>query len=188
MLCNKCGKELNSGDAFCTGCGTAVNIQNTVEQSAVNNDNQTQGTYYSTVQAEGPVNGPTIGIPTDIDRKSVSKKEFINKYASPVFKKNINSISIACYALSAISVAVNLAMGSDFYFLIDTVVVLAVVLGMHLGKSKICAILLLVISIAECILSSISLGRPAGWWWIIISIYAVSSFKKIDKEYKEFIK
>ena len=188
MFCDKCGKELNSGDAFCTECGTAVSRQDTVEQPDANQDVQSQGTYFSTIQAEGPVNGPTIGIPTDIDRKSVSKKDFINKYASPVFKKNINSISIACYALSAFSVIVNLVMGSDLYFLIDTVIVLAVVLGMHLGKSKLCAILLLIISIAECIFTTIAYGRLAGWWWIVISIYAVSYFRKIDKEYKEFIK
>lgn len=187
MFCDKCGKELNSGDAFCTNCGAAVNSQNTAEQPDINNT-QTQGTYFSTIQAEGYANSTEFENVENIDRKSISKKEFINKYANPVFRKNINSISVLCYVLSAISVAVNLFMTDNFYFLIDIIITLAVVLGMHLGKSKVCAILLLIISIGECIGTTIAYGRPAGWWWIVISIYAVSYFRKIDKEYKEFIK
>lgn len=188
MFCDKCGNELNTGDAFCTNCGAAVSNQNTTEPPAANNNVETQGTYFSTIQSEGYTNGSEFESSENIDRKSISKKDFINKYANPAFKKNINSISVLCYVLSAISVAVNLFMTDNFYFLIDIIITLAVVLGMHLGKSKVCAILLLIISIVECIGTTIAYGRPAGWWWIVISIYAVSYFRKIDKEYKEFIK
>ena len=122
-----------------------------------------------------------------IDRGTVSKKEFIEKYASASLRKSINSMAITCYILAAISAVFGIAWTHSFYALIDVVILLALTLGMHLGKSKICAIALLIVSIIECVLTTINTGMISGWWWIIASASAVASFVRLDKEYNRFL-
>lgn len=207
MFCSKCGKELNSTAENCPYCGAPVEakeaqvIEQTPQAEHQNvsdggENAQPQGQYYSTApEYEAPkqdFNAPHqdyffSNIPDDIDRSSVSKKEYINKYAPANLRKSINSISIACYVLCGISIIGGLIMGSGWYVLIDAVILLAPVLGMHIAKSKVCAVILLVISIIECVLTSVMIGTVAGWWWIIASISAVSAFRKIDKEYNSFL-
>jgi len=199
MFCTKCGKELNDA-AVCPYCGAPaefnaeqVNSQNISENTK---NSQPQGQYYVPApDYEAPkqdFNAPHTecffdNMPDDIDRSSVSKKEYINKYAPANLRKNINSLCIACYVLCAVSVIGNIILDSGWYFLIDTVIVLAPVLGMHIAKSKVCAILLLVISVIECALTSVMMGTLAGWWWIIAAVSALSVFKKADKEYNLFL-
>lgn len=207
MFCSKCGKEINDDAANCPYCGAPaeVNFSKVNEQvPPAENQNvpeagsrtQPQGQYYSTApEYEAPkqdFNAPHqdyffSNIPDDIDRSTISKKEYIDKYAPASLRKSINSISIACYVLCVISVIGGLIMGSGWYVLIDTVILLAPVLGMHIKKSKVCAVILLVISIIECVLTSIIVGTVAGWWWIVAAASAVSAFRKIDKEYNNFL-
>lgn len=212
MLCNNCGKEISEVVTNCPYCGSAVDAQK-VQASAPDNtqayeQNAPQEAAYTqpVQQFETPAqdyeapkqdfNAPQpdysfvntgSNIPDDIDRSSVSKKEYLNKYASASIKKNINSIGIVGYILCGISVLVNIFMGNDWYFLIDTVIFLALILGIHLGKNKIFAILLLVVSIVECVLGIVATGAFTGWLWIVVSISAISSFKKLDKEYNLFL-
>lgn len=168
MFCPKCGKELENGAAFCGYCGASLKAE------------PQYGSYY-----QQPA--PEAAAAVEIDRQKVSKKEFIENYASQPLRKSINSISVVCYALAAISAVTGVTMTHNFYALIDAAILLALTLGMHLGKSKICAILLLIVSIIECVLTTIMLGTISGWWWIVAGISAVSSFVKLDKEYNLFL-
>lgn len=113
----------------------------------------------------------------------VSRKEFIDKYAYPSLRKNITSIAILCYVCSGLTFIVSCL----FYPLgiIDAVILLGLALGMHLAKSRVCAILILILSIIEVILSLLSGSFP--FWWLIAGISAVITFNKIEKQYKSFI-
>ena len=166
MFCPKCGKELENDAAFCGYCGAQMK------------DPAVSGTYTQPAYANAT---PAI------DRGTVSKKEFIEKYASPALRKSINSMAITCYILAAVSAVFGIAWTHNFYALIDVVILLALTLGMHLGKSKICAIILLIVSIIECVLTTINMGMLSGWWWIIASASAVASFVRLDKEYNSFL-
>lgn len=212
MFCNHCGKKISDVVTNCPYCGSIVDAQAAQTYTSENTQAyesapQAETEYTQPVQQfeapnqnyEAPkqdFNAPQpdysfantgSNIPADIDRKSVSKKDFLNKYASAAIKKNINSVSIVCYILCGLSVIANIFIGSDWYFLIDTVIILALILGMHLGKSKICAILLLVVSIIECIIGIVATGAFTGWLWIVASVSAISTFKKLDKEYNLFL-
>ena len=170
MYCPKCGKELENGIEFCPDCGAKIEAQ------------PEPANTYSAPQAAP--DGDTAPV---IDRASVSKKEYIEKYAPSALRKNINSMAIICYLCCAISVIGNLFILSNPLGLIDVAVLLALTLGVHLGKSKVCAIILLIVSIIECVFATISLGTPSGWWWIVASVSAVSSFVKLDKQYNLFL-
>lgn len=69
--------------------------------------------------------------------------------------------------------------------LIDSVVFLALTLGMHLGKSKGCAIGMLVYAIFTVIAGLVAYGTFGGWLWIIAGVNALIVFNNADKRYKE---
>lgn len=114
---------------------------------------------------------------------SVSRKEFIEKYAQPSLKKNITSIAILCYVCAGLTFIVSCLIYP--LGIIDAVVLTGFALGMHLGKSKVCAILILILSIIEVIMGIVIGSVPI--WWLIAGISAVITFNKIDKQYKAFL-
>ena len=59
-------------------------------------------------------------------------------------------------------------------------------LGMHIGRKKWCAMTYLIIAILDCVVSMVFTGSPSGWLIIVAGIWAVSTFNKIDKAYKVF--
>lgn len=205
MLCSKCGKETDNDVQICPFCGAELQVPDhqtegfgQVKDENVPPDDQkftppvqnyeapgqndyAQQQYYSYSQSGS-------NIPYDLDRKTVSKKEYINKYATAALRKNINSTAYLLYGLSVFSLILNFVMaGFNWIILAEIGVLAALIVGMHIGKSKICAILLLIASIAETVLALVLSGQPAGWWWIIASIYAISCFNKLDKEYNSFL-
>lgn len=169
MFCPKCGKEVENGAAFCGNCGASITAQ------------PQYGSYNQRQSA------PETVFSASVNRQSVSKKEYIENYAPYALRKNIKNIAIMCYGLAAISAVSSIALTGTFLTLIDVAVFVGIALGMHLGKSKLCAILLLVFSIGECVLTTIMLGMFSGWWWIVLGILAVSTFVKLDKQYNIFL-
>lgn len=175
MFCPKCGKELENGAAFCGYCGASIPAQPQHGSYRQQSGSYVQQPFSKTVSA------------ASVNRQSVSKKEYIENYAPYALRKNIKNIAIVCYGLAAISAVSSIALTGSFMALIDVVVFVGITLGMHLGKSKICAILLLIFSIGECVLTTIMLGMFSGWWWIVLGILAVSTFVKLDKQYNIFL-
>lgn len=175
-FCNGCGNYLPENAQFCTVCGRKrldTNIENTISQST-SSCQQTvpQTNYYA--HAEASV--PPVGFP-------ISKKEFINKYAQPSLRKNITSIAILCYVCSGLTFIVSCIFNP--WGIIDALILLGLALGMHLAKSKVCAILILILSIIEVLMSIVSGSFP--FWWLVAGISAVTTFSKIEKQYKTFI-
>lgn len=138
MICPNCGKEITDESTSCQFCGSAVTTQ---AQPEFGNN------YEAAPQAAPFAGNPSVSQPP-VDRKSVSKKEFIEKYAPAALKKQINSAAILCYFCSAVTIVFSFLTNEYWYFsLIDVAILLGLALGMHLGKSKACAIVLLVVSI-----------------------------------------
>ena len=178
MICPNCGKEITDESASCQFCGAAVTTQAQPEF----------GNNYEAAQPTAAFAGNPSVLQPPVDRRSVSKKEFIEKYAPVALKKQINSAAIICYFCSAITIGFSFFTNEYWYYsLIDVAILLGLTLGMHLGKSKACAILLLVVSILEVVLTVVSTGTVAGWWWILASFSAVSAFNKLGKQYNQFL-
>ncbi len=113
----------------------------------------------------------------------VSRKEFIENYAQPSVKKDIKTIAIICYVCAGITFAFSCIINPAG--IIDALVLAGLALGMHLGKSKVCAILILILSIVECVAGLMAGSVP--FWWLIAGVYAVVTFNKVDKQYKQFL-
>ena len=116
--------------------------------------------------------------------RNISFKEYMATHAEPTHLKNIKSSAIVCYICLAVSL-IFVILG-NLLGIIDILVLGGLTLGMHIGKSKGCAIALLVCSVLSTLIALISTGQFTGWLWIIASGWAVISFTKLTKEYKAF--
>lgn len=176
-----CGSYVPNDANFCQVCGGS---------DFVSESNQTpnQPTFDQTWQSPVPQNQPKKKTyspenPLPPSGYPVSRKDFIEKYAEPSLKKNITSIAILCYVCAGVTFVASCL--SNPWGIIDAVVLAAFALGMHLAKSKACAILILILSIVEVLLS-----LPAGsfpFWWLFAGISAAVVFAKIEKQYREFL-
>ncbi len=210
MICNHCGKETDNNAVACPFCGAQLQAQQVWENASVQQKYVPQQHEFTQQAQAGQPNTPPVqnyGAPNqnytsqqqyaaypngtvfpNTDRRRISKKEYIEKYAPANLKKNINSTAYLLYGLSVFSLILNFVLaGFSWITLVEISVLVGLIVGMHIGKSKICAILLVVVSIAGTVITLILSGQVTGWWWIIASIYAVSCFNKLDKEYNSFL-
>jgi len=116
------------------------------------------------------------------EQPPVSKKEFLKKYAPASFKKTILVTSIVAYVLVGFNLLACL-MGNVFG-LIDVAIRLGLTLGVHVGKSKGCAIGLLAYGLFNLIVATLAMGMLAGWGWVAIPVVYLVAFNKAEKEYK----
>ncbi len=115
--------------------------------------------------------------------EGVTKAEYFKKYAPESFAKNIKTTAIIGYACAGINALLSVAVNP--LGLIDSVIFLGLTLGVHLGKSKGCAIGMLVYAIFTVVLGLVLTGTLSGWLWIIAGASAVSVFSNAEKRYKE---
>lgn len=177
VFCNGCGNQLPEGTQFCSVCGQkgpVANVVNTATQCPSSNQQTAPQTNY---YAPTETSLPPAGYP-------VSRKEFINKYAQPSLRKNITSIAILCYVCAGLTFIVSCLLNP--MGIIDALILAGFALGMHLAKSKMCAMLILIFSIIEVLLSLVSGSFP--FWWLVAGVSAVTTFNKIENQYKDFRK
>lgn len=114
----------------------------------------------------------------------ISKREFYERYL-PGLKKDLRGVGILCYVCVVLNSA--LAMAVSPWMLIDSLLLLGFALGTHLGKSKVCAVLLLILGCVEVLAGIVETGTPSGILWLIAGISAVTVFRKADKQYAQFL-
>ena len=170
QFCTGCGKEIPAGTAFCTNCGQAV-----LNQSATQAPPVQQQVYQQ-------YNAQTAGQPPQ--GQFIRKKDYINNYI-PSFKRDVKNVAIACYICAGLNAIISLIINP--LGILDSLILLGITLGMHLGKSKVCAIILLVFACLEALFGIITTGTPTSVLWVITGIWAVITFNKADKEYKKYI-
>lgn len=176
-FCTSCGAQMPDGTLFCSVCGQkSVAAQSAPSNNTYVQEQQPQPQYANPFDAQATSAYPPAG-------QYVSRKEFIDKYVQPSLRKNIKSIAILCYVCAGVTFLMSIAVNP--YGIIDALVLLGFALGMHIAKSRVCAFLILVLSIVEVILS-LTVGM-FPFWWLIAGISAVITFNKLEKQYKEFL-
>lgn len=113
----------------------------------------------------------------------VSKGEYRRKYTPKSFRKQIMIVSILCYVFAAINLVLAFV---DPWGLVDVAIQLGLALGIHIAKSKGCAIAMIVYGAINVVLVLLS-GSFGGWLWLAIGIGATVAINKVDKRYKEAI-
>lgn len=116
----------------------------------------------------------------------MTKKEFSKLPAMKSCKSNINVCGILLYVFGGINIALAVGMGT---VPIDGIILILLGLGIHLGKSRVCALLCAAFSIFNVIYMLYTTGKAAGVWIVLIGIDAViytfkyhSAWNKYKKE------
>ena len=110
--------------------------------------------------------------------KELTKKEFIQLPAMKTCKGNITGCGIAFYILGAINLALELYM---HVLPLDG-------LGVHLGKSRICALLSAAYSIFGLVYSVATTGQRTGYLIVIVAIDAVIYTFKYQSAWSKYKK
>ena len=152
-------------------------------------DNPNSTTSQNNVYAE--YDEPYVSTSTSTITRDISFKEFYQKHCSDSVKKNIKGAAITLYVCSAITLLVSFAataLGVDIMAAaLDAFLLLGLALGIHIGKSRACAVIVLVYSILNCLYALISTGKMSGYLIIIAGVYATIYTFKARKEYKDYI-
>ena len=102
--------------------------------------------------------------------KKLTKAEFLDLPAMKSCKSNIVTCGIVLYVLGVINIGLQIYLGS---FPLDGIFLILFGLGIHLGKSRVCAILCTIYGVFNVIYMIATTGRVAGWWILLIAIDAI---------------
>lgn len=176
VFCNRCGNQIPDGAQVCSVCGQKRPDASIDAVCASNVAQSQQAFQQSSFEETNEIPLPPTGYP-------VSRKEFINKYVQPSLRKNITSIAILCYVCAGLTFIVSCLFNP--FGIIDALILAGLALGMQLAKRRVFAVLILIFSMIEVLLSLVSGSFP--FWWLIAGISAVVTFNKIEKEYRQFM-
>lgn len=115
----------------------------------------------------------------------ITKKEYIKNHADEKLIKDIKKAAIVGYVCSGITAVLGFVM-VNIGIIVEVLIMIGLLLGMHLGRKKWCAMTYLIIAILDCVVSMAFTGSPSGWLIIVAGIWAVGTFNKIDKAYRVF--
>ena len=133
------------------------------------------------VPQEVPVFESQPAQPRQILPPDITKKEYLKNYAGAEFLRQLKGAAIMGYVCAGINGALGLL---NPLALVDALILLSLTLGMHLGKSKGCAICMLIYSICSVVVSLITTGTFSGWLLLVLGIMAVQVFDKAEKRFK----
>lgn len=102
--------------------------------------------------------------------QKLTKAEFLELPAMKTCKSNINSCGIVLYILGVFNIGLQIYLGS---LPIDGILIVLFGLGIHLGKSRICAILCTAYGGFNIIYMIMTTGRFSGWWILLVAVYAL---------------
>jgi tetrahydromethanopterin S-methyltransferase subunit E len=154
-------------------------IQQPVQQP-VYGQNTAQGFYGQQPYGYGAQSNPYAQQP------AMTRGEFYKNYAAKAIKGNITAAGVLSYITAAITLILSLAVMNDPFLLIDCLLVLGLGLGVHLGRSRVCAVLLMAYAAYNTIFFLITSGMVSGWLIIIAGICALAGTFTFEKAWKQF--
>lgn len=122
---------------------------------------------------------------TNSESRVITKKEYIKNYADEKMIKDIKKAAIVGYICSGITAILGIVM-VNIGIIVEVLIMIGLLLGMHLGRKKWCAMTYMCIAILDCVVSMVLTGSPSGWLVIVAGIWSVNTFNKLDKAYRVF--
>ena len=175
MICKSCGRANELGARFCKSCGAPLESDESMQQNNTyqsENVCQQNNTYQSEnvcqqnnqyVMPESMYSGTT----------RMTKKEFNECANIKSITKNITAAAIIAYVIGAITFIVNVVMAGNIAGLVDVMIVVGLGLGIHLAKSRACAVIITAYSIINFIYVILLSGMPGGWLIIVCGVYSI---------------
>ena len=125
--------------------------------------------------------------------ESLSKKEFYALYASPSVKQEVEDSGIFLYVCAGGTFAFHLLFADLLGFSssgipwLDLLLMVGCGLGLQLRQSRACAVVVTVYSVLNSLLWLIDIGKPGGWWIIVLGIASIKATFALHKEYVRYL-
>ena len=177
MICGNCGNFVQDGAPSCPICGAPMGMNpNGMNQGpmGMNPNGMNQGPMG--MNPNGMYQGPM----------EMTKKQFYNHPGMKQVKSGIVSCGIAGYVITGINLLLTFLMPSSGANLIDTFLILGLSLGIHLGKSRVCSVLMALYGMYNIIMAILILHQLSGWLIPVIGIAACTSTFKFHSAWKKY--
>ena len=175
--CPNCGIPLQEENSkFCPNCGFQFSA------SPVPAVAPAQPASVSFDPGEQMKKGMSYSAPLGLDRKT-----FLKKYS--LGNKECTAAAILGYISAGITTIIALTGISDYfniYSLVDVAIVLTLSLLIHLLRSRVASIILLVYAIASTMTMLVNTGTFGGWMGLLAGISAVVGSFQCVKEWKTY--
>ncbi|MCD7727825.1 MAG: zinc ribbon domain-containing protein [Ruminococcus sp.] len=201
-FCTKCGARLGSNAKFCTKCGhkQVTQQQTSQRQQAVSPQVQRMQPVVRTAPYQTPQNTRPAQ-PQNV----MNLRTYINQYAPDSIRLRIKIAAIISYVLVGLNIMMNIIVSAVFQFPLGTsfifsvmiaLVFLGLTLGIHIGRSMVCAILYLVFAAMDLVIAESLVEYYAyvsvtvflgGGLWVIFGILYVCTFYDVNKKKREFM-
>ncbi len=168
MICQSCGRANEQGARFCKSCGAPLESNVDAQQNnAAGYQQNNMG--FQQYDMSGNMNVGTT---------RMTKEEFNQCANIKPITKNITIAAIITYVVGVISLITNVILGGNIFGLVDVIIVIGLGAGIHIAKSRACAVVLLVYSVVNMIYMLLLAGMPGGWLILVCGIYAaIYTFK-----------
>ena len=115
----------------------------------------------------------------------ITEREYIKKYAGDDFYKKLRRIGITGYIMYVILFVLSAWLPLNS---LERLIFLGLTLGIHLGKSRVCAYILLCVGILFTVMIVIvqPYGCADGLAMVIIGVAAVRLFSKVHLNYLKY--
>lgn len=194
MICQSCGRANELGAKFCKSCGAPLESNETVQQNNAyqpnapyqpNNGYQSNNGYPSN---NGYQQGNQYGMPESMysGTTRMTKKEFDECANIKILTKNITAAAVIAYVIGAITFIVNVIMAGNIAGILDVLIVVGLGLGIHLAKSRVCAVIITAYSIFNLIYMLLLTGAPGGWLIIVCGVYSIIYTFKYQKAWNKY--
>ena len=107
-----------------------------------------------------------------------TKLQYLRKYAGKEFEGNLRFLAIMGYVML---VPLGLLAITNYAIVLDVVILLAMNLGMHLGRNKFCALGMTAYAVLNFALSMGGSGLLVGW--IALGAFGFMQIRKAEKRY-----
>lgn len=176
MICEKCGQWIEDGSNACSKCGAPVNVNNAQDANAAG-----AGGFNAGAAMGQPTAGGYNANGMQGSQAPLTKKEFFKHPNVASLRSQIIGAGIFCY----ISAGLSLVFADS---IIDALLILGLGLGIHLGRSRVCAIILTVYSVFNMIIMILLEGTLTGWLILLAGIYAIIYTFKYQSAWAEYKK
>lgn len=135
---------------------------------------------------------PNCGAPAGSSQQScqqggqiLSKKEFLKLPNMKSCKSNLTGSAVILYICGALSLTVGMLGGNPFV-IVDVLIIIGMGLGIQLGQSRACAIIVCVYAAFNTIVMLLNTGRISGYLILIAAIYAIMATFRFQKVWKDY--
>lgn len=119
----------------------------------------------------------------------LTKQDFFKLPGMKACRSNIISCAVVLYICGALTILAAVLLQDMFVTsVLDGILLLALGLWLHLGKSRICALVTLAYGILNMVMAVINSGQLQGWWIALAGAWAVAytfQFHKMWNKYRK---